>query len=224
MPVAMNPALLTSTESVLNLAGTFAFGLSGALLGVRKNFDVVGMTVLAEATALGGGVLRDLVIGATPPAAFQNPVYLVLPAVAVAVAFFAHEQVNRIRMAVLVFDAVGLALFAVAGAAKALAYGLGPIPAVFLGAITGVGGGITRDVLANDRPAVLRAGSELYTVPAVLGATIVVVAAEAGAYGALWATVATVATLALRLAAMRRGWHAPQPRRSGRVHPRPDGR
>ncbi|MGH2487091.1 MAG: trimeric intracellular cation channel family protein, partial [Ktedonobacterales bacterium] len=127
--------------------------------------------------------------------------------------FFLHRQMNHIQAAVLVFDAAGLAVFCVAGAAKALTYGIGPVQAVALGAISAVGGGIIRDVLANEQPAVLRADSELYALPAVLGATIVALAQHAGLYGPLIAGVAVALVFALRVAALRYGWRAPKPRR-----------
>ena len=158
----MHPVVVATTlENVFNLIGIFVFAISGALLAVRKNYDIVGMAVLAEITATGGGILRDLVLGAVPPAAFTDHVSFLIPLGATALTFFAHPQLNRIQSAVLVFDAAGLAVFCVAGTAKALAFGIGPIEAIALGAMTAVGGGIMRDVLANDRPAVLRADSEL---------------------------------------------------------------
>jgi uncharacterized membrane protein YeiH len=114
---------------------------------------------------------------------------------------------------VLIFDAAGLAVFCVSGTAKALAYHLGPIEAIALGTLTGVGGGILRDVLANEQPAVLRAGSQLYAVPAVLGSAIIVVAVYLHLYGSLAAGLAAVFVFVLRLGALRYGWQAPQPHR-----------
>lgn len=210
----MHPVVLATTlENVFNLIGIFVFAISGALLAVRKNYDIVGMAVLAEITATGGGILRDLVLGAVPPAAFTDHVSFLIPLGATALTFFAHPQLNRIQSAVLVFDAAGLAVFCVAGTAKALAYGIGPIEAIALGAMTAVGGGIMRDVLANDRPAVLRADSELYAVPAVLGAAIIVVAHALAPdlNSSLVAGFAAIFVFALRMAALRYGWRAPRP-------------
>lgn len=212
----MHPLAVSATlEEVLNLVGTFVFAMSGALLAVRKRYDIVGIIVLAEITAIGGGVLRDLVLGAVPPAAFTDHVSFLLPLAAAALTFFAHGMMNRIQAAVLIFDAAGLAVFCVAGAAKAVAYGIGPVEAVALGALTAVGGGIMRDVLANEQPVVLRADSTLYAVPAVLGATIVVVASGLHRYGPTVAALAALLVFALRLAALRYGWHAPHPRQAG---------
>ena len=211
----MHPLVFNATlEEVLNVVGAFVFAISGALLAVRKNYDIVGMAVLAEITAIGGGVVRDLLLGAVPPAAFTDRLSFLMPLVATGLTFFFHRQMNRIQAAVLVFDAAGLAVFCVAGAAKALAYGIGPVQAVALGAISAVGGGIIRDVLANEQPAVLRSDSELYAVPAVLGATIVVALRHAQLYGSLAASLTVLFVFALRVAALRYGWRAPKPRRA----------
>ena len=248
----MQPAVFNAgLEEALNLVGTFVFAISGALLAVHKRYDIVGMIVLAEITAIGGGVIRDLILGTVPPAAFTDHVTFLLPLGAVAIIFIMyrfilqhqhhdhdqdhdHDQTTlaqwyrtrlqttlvqryrtQIQFAVLVFDAEGLAVFCVAGTAKALAYGLGPIQAVALGTLTGVGGGIMRDVLANEQPAVLQADSELYAVPAMLGSAIIVALQHVNLYGSLTAGLATVFVFILRLGALRYGWRAPQPKRSG---------
>jgi uncharacterized membrane protein YeiH len=235
-PVVFNANL----EEALNLIGTFVFAMSGALLAVHKRYDIVGMTVLAEITAIGGGVVRDLILGAVPPSSFTDHVTFLLPIAAVALIFVVyrfliHGQTQhgpavvqrarhqlqtavveryrtQLQTAVLVFDAGGLAVFCVSGASKALAYHFGPIEAIALGTLTAVGGGIMRDVLANERPAVLRADSELYAVPAVLGSAIIVVVGNLHLYGSLAAGLAAIFVFVLRLAALRYGWQAPQPR------------
>ena len=206
-PVVFNPTL----EEVLNLVGTFVFAVSGALLAVRKNYDIVGMAVLAGITAIGGGVIRDLVIGAIPPVAFTDSSYFWIPLLATALTFFAHVQMNRLNAAVLVFDAAGLAVFCISGTAKALNYGLGPLPAAALGILTAVGGGIMRDVLAHDEPSVLQAGSELYALPAVLGSAIVVVIPHLPIESSLAAGLTAVFVFTLRLLALRFGLRAPRP-------------
>ena len=209
----MHPVIFNATlEEVLNLVGTFVFAVSGALLAVRKNYDIVGIAVLAGITAIGGGVIRDLVIGAIPPVAFTDSSYFWIPLLATALTFFAHVQINRLNAAVLVFDAAGLAVFCISGTAKALNYGLGPVPAAALGVLTAVGGGIMRDVLAHDEPSVLRAGSELYALPAFLGSAIVVVIPHLPIDSSLAAGLTAV--FALRLLALRYGWRAPRPWRT----------
>ena len=200
----------TGLEEAFDLAGTFVFGVSGALLAVRKQFDVVGMLVLAELTALGGGIVRDLILGEHPPASFTDVWYLVVPVLAVAVTFFGHATIARIQLAVLVFDAAGLGLFCVSGTAKALAFGLGPVPAVALGILTAVGGGMLRDVLANEVPVVMRADSVLYTVPAALGAAVVAVTHGLQVYGPAVAGIAATLAFTLRIVALRYNWRMPQ--------------
>lgn len=208
----MHPVVFTSfLEVALNLIGTFVFAVSGALLAVRKNYDIVGMVVLAEITAIGGGVIRDLVIGAVPPVAFTDASYFWIPLVATALTFFAHVQINRLNAAILVFDAAGLAVFCISGTAKALAYGLGPVSAIVLGVLSAVGGGIMRDVLAHEEPSVLRAESELYALPAILGSAIVVVIPHLPMNSSLAAGLTAVLVFVLRLLALRFGWKAPQP-------------
>lgn len=203
-----NPAL----EQTLTLVGVFVFAMSGALLAVRKNYDIVGMTVLAEITAIGGGVVRDVLLGVTPPTSFTDPVTLLLPVGAALLTLFAHTWINRVQTAVLIFDAAGLGLFCVEGAAKALALGTGSLEAVTLGALTAVGGGIMRDVLAGDQPAVLRSDSELYALPAVLGAIIIAGLAYIHLFNSLTAGLTALLVFALRLLALRYHWRAPRPR------------
>lgn len=201
-------------QEFLDLMGIFVFAVSGALLAVRKNFDIIGMAVLAEITALGGGILRDVVIDAVPPAAFTDLGYPLVPLGATIIVFFWHPQFDRrgsIRRAVLIFDAAGLGLFCVTGAIKALAYGLGPVQAAGLGLCTAVGGGILRDVLANDVPNVLY-DKELYAIPALLGAGIVVGVYELGAYNVFTALGAALFAFGLRLVARHFRWRAPRPR------------
>ncbi|GHO63506.1 UPF0126 membrane protein [Ktedonobacter sp. SOSP1-52] len=212
--VVFNPIL----EESLNLVGTFAFAESGALLAVRKNYDIVGMAVLSVITAIGGGVIRDLIIGAVPPVAFTDASYLWIALFVTGLTFFAHSLINRLNAAVLVFDAAGLATFCISGATKALVYGLSPLPAIALGTLTAVGGGIMRDVLAQDRPTVLRAGSELYALPAALGATIAVIIPHFPINGPLSVGLTAVFVFALRLLALRYGWKGPRPWRTNNGH------
>ena len=195
---------------VLDLVGVFVFGITGALVGVRKKLDVFGILVLAFVTGLGGGFIRDVLIGATPPAALQDWRYLVVPVAAGLLTFFLHPGIGRLERLVNIFDAAGLALFCVTGALKAIDFGLSPLSAALLGTISGIGGGVIRDILSGRVPVVLRA--EIYAIPALLGAGIVVVAAALG-YDALWVPIAAAVTcFGIRLLAIRRGWNAPLPR------------
>src|SRR6476620_2579777 len=149
----------TTLILALNLAATFVFGLSGGLAAVRARLDLFGVLVLAAVVGLAGGITRDLLIG-VPPATFRDWRYLAAAAAAGLVCFFGRPLLERIKRSVLIFDAVGLGLFCVTGATKALDFGVGPVPAILLGAITGVGGGMLRDVLLGEVPTVLR--HELY--------------------------------------------------------------
>ncbi len=191
----------------LDLAGTFVFALSGAAAGVKHRLDVFGALVLSLVAASAGGVIRDLLIGAAPPAALSDWRYIAVSLLAGVVTLYAHALVDRLRHPVQLSDAAGLALFAVSGAHKALVVHLGPVQAALLGMLTGIGGGVVRDLLVAEVPAVLHA--EVYAVAALAGAAVVVI-------GQLLHIPATVATavgallcFGLRLRAIHRGWRLP---------------
>ncbi|MFD3928006.1 trimeric intracellular cation channel family protein [Streptomyces sp. NPDC058614] len=199
-----------SVQHVLDLVGIFVFAISGALLAVRKNFDVFGIAVLAEVTALGGGLFRDVIIGAVPPAAFTDLGYFSTPLLAALLVFFLHPEVERTQVAVNVFDAAGLGLFCVAGTMKAYEYGLGLTQSAALGLATAVGGGVLRDVLANEVPSLLRWDRDLYAVPAMVGAAMVVVCIRYDMLTTFTSGLAVVTAFVLRLLAMRFHWRAPR--------------
>ncbi|MFD3512088.1 trimeric intracellular cation channel family protein [Streptomyces sp. NPDC058657] len=199
-----------SVHHVLDLVGIFVFAISGALLAVRKNFDVFGMAVLAEVTALGGGLFRDLIIGAVPPAAFVDLGYFVTPLVATALVFFLHPEVERIQLGVNVFDAAGLGLFCVSGTAKAYDYGLGLTASATLGLASAVGGGVLRDVLANEVPSLLRWDRDLYAVPAIVGAAMVALCIRFDVLNPFTSGLAVFTALSLRLLALKYHWRAPR--------------
>ena len=192
---------------VIELTGTLVFALSGATAGVRKRLDLFGVLVLSFAAASFGGIIRDLLIGAVPPASLQDWRYLAVSVAAGVVTFYWYPLIDRLSSPVLLFDAAGLALFAVAGAQKALSFGMDPLMAALLGMVTGVGGGIGRDVLLAQVPTVLR--SEFYAIAALAGAGVVVL----GSLLSIPPTAATVAGIAvcfgLRLGAIRYGWRLP---------------
>jgi uncharacterized membrane protein YeiH len=198
------------TGLVLDLAGTFAFALNGALTAVRvARLDIVGVVTLGMITALGGGILRDVLLGALPPATFSDWRYLVVAAVGGLVAFGLSRQLERLATPITVFDALGLGLFAVTGASRALALGAGAGQAVLLGALTAVGGGTLRDVLVRRVPTVL--SSELYAIPALLGAGVVVVADRLGAGALVPSLVGAALCIAVRLVGVRLRLEAPHP-------------
>ncbi|MGY1683649.1 trimeric intracellular cation channel family protein [Geodermatophilus sp. SYSU D01176] len=196
---------------VLDLVGTFAFALNGALTAVRAaDLDIVGVVALAVTTALGGGIVRDVILDDLPPATFSDWRYLLVAAAGGLLAFTVARHQERLRTPVTVLDAAGLSLFAVTGASKALEFGLGPVQAVLLGALTGVGGGTLRDVLIRQVPTVLT--SELYAIPALLAAAVTVLALTTGVYGLPAAVGAAALCFGLRLLGVRYGLNAPGPR------------
>src|SRR5690606_1443156 len=194
---------------VLDLCGTFAFAVSGATAAVRRRLDLFGVLVVSFAASTFGGISRDVLIGDTPPAAFEDWRYLAVAMAAGLITFCWSPVIERLRNPVRMLDAVGLAFFAVAGTQKALAYGLHPVMAALMGMLTGIGGGMARDILLADVPAVLR--SELYAVAALAGAAIVVAGHLVG-LPVLASIIGGLACFGLRMAALRWGWQLPVPR------------
>lgn len=192
----------------LDLLGTLVFALSGAMAGVRHRLDLFGVLVLAFVAGTAGGILRDILIGAVPPAAIGDWRYIGASVLAGLVAFRAYPQLRHLRDAVLVFDAAGLSIFVVSGSLKALAFGANPIAAVLLGMLTGIGGGMLRDLLVAEVPIVLR--SELYAVAGLAGA-IVIATAEVLRLPLVPAVITgALLCFGLRLIALRRGWQLPR--------------
>jgi uncharacterized membrane protein YeiH len=196
--------------AALDLAGVFVFALSGGLAAVRVRLDLFGVVVVATVTAIGGGIVRDTLLGDTPPAALRHWPYLAVPAAAAIVVFFWHPQVARLRMLVLLADAAGLALFTVTGTRQALEAGLPAAGACVLGVLTGVGGGMIRDVLLREIPLVLR--SEIYALAAVVGAALICLGDGVHLLDAAWQVGVAVVVFGLRILAIRRHWSAPRPR------------
>lgn len=193
----------------LDLIGTFVFALSGATLAARHRLDLFGVLVLAFATASAGGIVRDLVIGAVPPAALSHWQYPTIWIAAGLAGFFWSPAIERAQQPVRLLDAMGLAVFAVAGTAKALNAGISPLMAPLLGVLTGVGGGIVRDVLLAQVPLVLRA--ELYAVAALFGGAMVALGHVLNWPSMPTTIVAVLLCFVLRMAALRFGWHLPKP-------------
>ena len=196
-----------SLPYVLDLAGTFVFALSGAIAGIKRKLDLFGILVLSFVAANTGGVIRDILIGATPPGAIQDWHYLGVSLIAGLIAFYFPSAIMQRWHPVMLFDAAGLALFAVSGAHKALLYGLNPVMATLLGMLTGIGGGIARDVLLAEIPTVLR--SELYAVAALVGAATVVIANMLQLPSGLAALLGATLCFTLRVLAIRHGWELP---------------
>lgn len=199
---------------VLDLTGTFAFALNGALTAIRvARLDIVGVITLGMFTALGGGMIRDVMLGALPPATFSDWRYLAVAAIGGLVAFVASRHLDRLAKPILVLDAAGLSLFAVSGALKGLDLGVGSAQAVILGAITAVGGGTLRDVLIREIPAVLSSG--LYAIPALVGAFVLVAGDQLGVADLPAAITGAVVCFVIRMIGVRFGIDAPSPPGTG---------
>ena len=192
----------------LDLLGTLVFAFSGSLLAARRGLDVFGFVALALAAGTAGGVLRDVLLGALPPAALADWRYATVCVAAGLFVFAFAAQATSVEGLIRVVDAFGLGLFAAAGTTKALDANVGATAALFLGVLTAIGGGVARDLLAGIVPVVLRA--EIYALAAALGALVIVVLAAAGTSLSIAAPIGAVIATSLRLAAMRFSWQAPR--------------
>jgi uncharacterized membrane protein YeiH len=202
--------LATTVLLVLDLTGTFAFALNGALTALRATrLDIVGVVTLGMITALGGGTIRDVLLDALPPATFVDWRYLAVAAGGGLIAFVSGRHLARLTGPINALDAAGLSLFAVTGALKGLDLGFGAAQAILVGAITGVGGGTIRDVLIRRVPSVLSSG--LYAIPALIGAAAVVLPRLAGASGAVVTMGAAALCFLIRMVGVRFDLNAPSP-------------
>jgi uncharacterized membrane protein YeiH len=201
-------------QDVLNFAGIAVFACSGALVGVRKDFDLWGILSMGAATGVGGGIVRDLLLGITPPTSVQHWPNLTIAVVAGLLTFFLHPAFKRLYPAVLFLDAIGMGVFAVSGALLALEHSSSAIAAVLIGITTAVGGGVIRDVLAGEVPLLLRP-ADLYAVPAMCGALAVVIVDGVGWPDWTGLVVGGVFATGLRLASLQWKWKLPTaPQRS----------
>jgi uncharacterized membrane protein YeiH len=193
----------------IDLLGTFVFGVEGAMAAIAGNLDLLGLMVLAFATALGGGIIRDLLIGAIPPGSIRDWRYPVTAFLGAAVVFCFYPFVSQLSpWVIIVFDAAGLGLFAVAGAGKALDFGINPFIAVLMGGVTGVGGGTIRDLLLARVPNVLR--SDVYATAALAGATVLVVGLKLKRNPKLMTILGAAVCFALRVVAVWQHWNLPK--------------
>lgn len=195
------------TRLGLSAAGIIAFAVSGALAAKRRDLDGIGIVTLACVTSVGGGVMRDMMVGAVPVAALVELWMIGLAALTGLVVMFTVPSHARERAPLLVFDAIGLGLFVVDGALRGLQHGLHPVAAALVGTVTGVGGGILRDVLVSEVPLVFRRRSQLYVVPALLGGLLIVGLDALGWAGGLGMFATSALVTAVRIGALLRGWH-----------------
>ncbi|MFC7448266.1 trimeric intracellular cation channel family protein [Rhodococcus daqingensis] len=195
---------------VLELVGVVAFAASGALVGVSKRLDIFGVCLLGVFTAIGGGVIRDVLLDIHPPTSLNTWPNFTTALVTSLVVFFLHSAVSRLRREILVLDAVGMGLFASSGAAIALTAGASGQAACLIGATTAIGGGVLRDVLVNELPLLLH--RDLYAVPALIGSTVVVACSGFGLASNVGLVVGTVSASTIRLLALWRHWNLPGPR------------
>jgi len=193
--------------TILDFAGTFVFALSGGTRAVERRLDLFGVVFLAFVAAASGGIVRDVLIGMTPPTAIASWHYCAIACAAGLACHFAYGTITRLSAPVAVFDAFGLGLFAVVGARRALDAGLTPMMAALLGMMTAIGGGIARDILTATTPMVLR--KEVYALAALAGAAIVTFGDRAGLGSDLTAPIGAVVTTCVRLLTLRRNWNLP---------------
>ena len=192
-----------------DIAGTLVFAVEGAMAAVDGNLDLIGIIVLAFCTALGGGVIRDILLGVLPPAALRDWRYPAIPVAAAVLVFFLHRNVHAIPAPVIqILDAAGLALFAMAGTIKARLHKMSPLVAIMLGTITGVGGGTIRDVLLNQVPNVLR--FEIYATAALLGSACMIAARKIRFSSQAAAAIGAVVCFLLRIVSLWRHWNLPR--------------
>lgn len=194
---------------VVDLAGVLVFAVEGALAGIGAELDLLGLMVVAFATALGGGMIRDLLIGAVPPNSVRDWRYPAMAFVGGGAVFFFYQFFQRVPAELMItLDAAGLALCAIAGAGKAIEFGINPLLAVLMGGVTGVGGGTIRDVLLTRVPGVLRA--DVYAAAALAGAVVVVMGLRLKLSRGLVMTAGAVVCFTLRMVAVSRGWNLPK--------------
>lgn len=198
---------ISAFAQLLDYVGTFAFAISGALVAVRNRLDLFGVLLLSFTAATAGGVMRDVLLGLTPPLAMADWRYLAISMAAGLLTFFRHAQVERMRNPVQITDAIGLAMFAVIGSTRAIDAGVGPGGAIMLGMMTGIGGGMVRDMLVAQVPGVLK--RELYAVAALVGAAVIVAGDMLDLPRNPVAVVSVLLCFTLRWLAIRHGWRLP---------------
>ncbi len=193
---------------LLDMIGTAAFAASGAWAGVRREMDMFGVLVLGLVTAIGGGTLRDMLLGDTPPFCLQDETYLWLSLFVSLLVFFGHRHLKRLAHPLLYFDAIGLGTFVVIGTSKALTFGLGPFGAVMMGIMTATAGGVIRDVLSTQVPLILQ--REIYASACLAGAGLMVLLEQTSIPQSLTFLLTAATVIILRLLAIAGNWSLPK--------------
>ena len=193
--------------TALDIVGSFAFALSGGLRAVENRMDAFGVVFLSFVAAVTGGIVRDVLIGAVPPAALQSALYVVIAIVAGVLCFSSYRHIVRLARPVAFFDAIGLGLFCVVGTRKALDAGLSPLMAALLGMLTAIGGGLAADVLSARSPMVFR--KEIYALAALTGALLFALGDRVGVPEIVIAPLAALLATSFRLVALSNDWHLP---------------
>lgn len=196
----------------LDMVGTVAFAASGAWVGVRKEMDLFGVVSLGMVTAIGGGTLRDLLLGDLPPFCLQNEIYLWVPATTALLVFAMHRHLPKLLQPLLYLDAFGLGTFVVIGVSKALLFDAGPFGAVSMGVLTGTAGGVIRDILANEVPLILR--QEIYASACVLGGILLVLLTRLDSPEQLNLLLVAGSVILIRILAIRYNWSLPKAQNS----------
>ncbi|WP_303721717.1 trimeric intracellular cation channel family protein [Malonomonas rubra] len=193
---------------LLDLIGTVAFAASGALAGVRREMDLFGVWVLGMVTAIGGGTLRDLLLGDLPPFCLRNEIYLWLPVAVASLVFITHRRLPKIERPLLYLDAIGLGTFVVIGTGKAIAFQTGPLGAVLMGVMTGTAGGVFRDILSNEVPLIMR--REIYASACIFGGALLVMLQKLQLPDNLSLPSAAASVIILRLLSINYNWSLPK--------------
>lgn len=202
----MLPENVDTFVAIINGLGVLAFAFSGAIAGMKKEADIVGVLILSVIACSCGGLVRDIMIGDLPPELLRSNLILVLALVSGLITWFFHGKMERFHRSIDFFDALGLGLFAVVGANKALAFGINPTWSIGLGLLTGVGGGIARDMMLAQVPTIFK--SEIYATPALLGALILVAGKSLfPGFGHVFMLLGAVVCSGLRLLAIHYNWH-----------------
>ena len=196
-----------SLINIIDIAGTFVFAVSGVMVGIKKEFDFFGVIILAFVTAIGGGTLRDLLIGSTPVGWMQSEVYGLVILSAVPICFFFSAQLRKVRRTFFLFDTVGIGLFTVLGVEKSLDFGLSPMIAIMMGVVSAVFGGVLRDVLSNEVPLVFR--KEVYAFACFAGALSYLGMSYLGLSKELNEIIAISVVITIRILSIRFKWSIP---------------